>query len=246
MEIFLDTARVEEVREAVAWGVVSGVTTNPSLMMRAGRGDYQTVAQELCYLVQGPISAEVVSEDATGMVEEARRIAQWSPHVVIKIPITEEGLKAIHALNALEVDPDTLCNGCPWLGQCDTPLENARELVSLWGVRVNCTLIFSPNQALLAALAGAAFVSPFVGRLDDAGHDGMRVVADIVNIFSTYDLDTRVIAASIRHPLHITQAALARADIATVPFAVLKQAIHHPLTDVGVRRFLEDWAKVKT
>jgi len=245
MEIFLDTAKVEEIRQAVAWGIVSGVTTNPSLMMRAGRGDYQEVTQEICSLVQGPISAEVVSEDATGMVEEARRIAQWSPHVLIKVPITEEGLKAIHAISALEVDPDTLCNGCPWFGKCDTPIEKARELAALWGVRTNCTLVFSANQALLAALAGATFVSPFVGRLDDAGHDGMQIVADIVNIFDTYDIDTRVLAASIRHPLHITQAALAGADIATVPFAVLQKAIHHPLTDVGVRRFLEDWAQVQ-
>jgi transaldolase len=214
-------------------------------MMRAGRGDYQTVTQEICSLVQGPISAEVVSEDASGMVEEARRIAQWSPHVLIKVPIIEEGLKAIHAISALEVDPDTLCNGCPWFGKCDTPIEKARELASLWGVRTNCTLVFSANQALLAALAGATFVSSFVGRLDDAGHDGMQVVADIVNIFDTYDLDTRVLAASIRHPLHITQAALAGADVATVPFDVLQKAIHHPLTDIGVRRFLEDWAKVR-
>jgi len=208
MEIFLDTAKIEEIRQAVTWGVVSGVTTNPSLMMRAGRGDYQAVTQEICSLVQGPISAEVVSEDASGMVEEARRIAQWSPHVVIKVPVTEEGLKAIH-------------------------------------VRTNCTLVFSVNQALLAALAGATFVSPFVGRLDDAGHDGMQIVADIMSIFNAHELDTRVIAASIRHPLHITRAALAGADIATVPFAVLQKAIHHPLTDVGVRRFLEDWAKVQ-
>ena len=245
MEIFLDTAQVDEIRQAVDWGVVSGVTTNPSLMMRAGRGDYQAVTQEICYLVQGPVSAEVVSEDAAGMVGEARRIAQWSPHVVIKVPITEEGLKAIHAISALEVDPDTLCSGCPWFGQCDTPIEKARELASLWGVRTNCTLVFSANQALLAALAGANFVSPFIGRLDDAGHDGMQLVADIVKIYATYDIDTRIIAASIRHPLHITQAALAGADIATVPFPVLQKAIHHPLTDVGVRRFLEDWAKVQ-
>ena len=244
MEIYLDTAKIEEIKEAASWGVISGVTTNPSLMMRAGRGDYQEVTREICYIVQGPISAEVVSLEAEGMVEEARRIAQWSPHVVIKVPTIPEGLKAMKAISKLEVDPQTLCQGCPWFGQCDTPIDKARDLASLWGVRVNATLVFSANQALLAALAGANYVSPFVGRLDDVGNDGMQVVADTVEIFSSYGIETEVIAASIRHPMHITEAALAGADIATVPYKVLVQAVKHPLTDVGVQRFLDDWAKV--
>ena len=133
MEIYLDTANIEEIKEAASWGVISGVTTNPSLMMRAGRGDYQKVIQEICYIVQGPVSAEVVSLEAKGMVEEARRIAQWSPYVLIKVPIIPEGLKAMNAISKLEVDPETLCQGCPWFGQCDTPIDKARDLASLWG-----------------------------------------------------------------------------------------------------------------
>lgn len=245
MDIFLDTANIDEIRKAAEWGIISGVTTNPSLMMKAGRADYKEVAQEICYIVQGPVSAEVVSTDADGMVEEAKAIGQWSPHVVVKVPVTEEGLKALHRIYQLEVDPDTLCHGCPHFGKCDTDIETARELAADWGIRTNATLVFSANQALLAAKAGATFVSPFVGRLDDAGHDGMEIVETIAEIFETYGIETEIIAASIRHPLHITQAALAGADIATVPFAVLSQAIKHPLTDVGVQRFLADWEKAK-
>lgn len=245
MDIFLDTANIDEIREAAEWGIISGVTTNPSLMMKAGRADYKEVAQEICYIVQGPVSAEVVSTDADGMVEEAKVIGQWSPHVVVKVPVTGEGLKALHRIYQLEVDPDTLCHGCPHFGKCDTDIETARELAADWGIRTNATLVFSANQALLAAKAGATFVSPFVGRLDDAGHDGMEIVETIAEIFETYGIETEIIAASIRHPLHITQAALAGADIATVPFAVLSQAIKHPLTDVGVQRFLADWEKAK-
>jgi len=244
MEIYLDTANIDEIREAVKLGVISGVTTNPSLMMRAGRDDYREVTQEICYIVQGPVSAEVTSTEAGEMVEQAKEIAQWSPHVVVKIPITVEGLKAIHALSELVPDSDAMCAGCPWKGKCNTDPEVAHDLALTWGIRINATLAFSANQALLAALAGAAFVSHFVGRLDDAGHDGMAVVADIVEIFETYGLGAQVIAASIRHPLHITQAALAGADIATVPYAILMKAIKHPLTDVGIERFLADWAKV--
>lgn len=245
MDIFLDTANIDEIRKAAEWGIISGVTTNPSLMMKAGRADYKEVAQEICYIVQGPVSAEVVSPDADGMVEEAKVIGQWSPHVVVKVPVTGEGLKALHRIYQLEVDPDTLCHGCPHFGKCDTDIETARELAADWGIRTNATLVFSANQALLAAKAGATFVSPFVGRLDDAGHDGMEIVETIAEIFETYGIETEIIAASIRHPLHITQAALAGADIATVPFAVLSQAIKHPLTDVGVQRFLADWEKAK-
>jgi len=244
MEIYLDTAKIEEIREAAKLGIIGGVTTNPSLMMKAGRGDYKEVTQEICYIVQGPVSAEVTSTKAEEMVEQAKEIAQWSPHVVIKIPVTVEGLEAIHALSQLTPDADAMCVGCPWKGKCDTEPEVAHDLALTWGIRTNATLVFSANQALLAALAGAAFVSPFVGRLDDAGHDGMGVVADIVEIFETYGLGAQVIAASIRHPRHIIQAALAGADIATVPYAVLMKAIKHPLTDVGIERFLADWAKV--
>ena len=244
MQIFLDTAKIEEIREAVELGVISGVTTNPSLMMRAGRGDYKAVAQEICYLVQGPVSAEVTSTEAEEMVEQAKAIAQWSPHVVVKIPVTAEGLRAIHALSKLTPDPDNICQGCPWRGKCQTDPDVAHDLALTWGIRTNATLVFSANQALLAALAGASYVSPFVGRLDDAGNDGMQVVADIVEIFAAYGFETQVIAASIRHPMHIVQAALLGADIATVPYAVLMKAIKHPLTDVGIERFLADWAKV--
>ena len=244
MDIFLDTAKMEEIREAVELGLISGVTTNPSLMMRAGRADYKDAVREICQLVQSRISAEVVSSDPQGMLAEAREIATWSPHVVVKIPTTTSGLKAMKMISEEEIDLNTLCQGCPWFGQCDTPIEAARELAELWGIRINATLVFSANQGLFAATAGASFVSPFVGRLDDIGDDGMQVVADIVQIFETYGIECEVIAASIRHPLHIAQAALVGADIATVPYAVLMQAIRHPLTDIGVERFLADWAKV--
>lgn len=243
MEIFLDTAKIEEIREAAKLGIISGVTTNPSLMMRAGRSDYKEVTQEICYIVQGPVSAEVTELEADKMVEQAKEIAQWSPHVVIKIPVTAEGLQAICTLFESEVDPESICQDCAWLGQCDTDLDIAQHLVRIWGIRTNATLVFSANQALLAALAGAPFVSIFVGRLDDAGNDGMQVVADTVEIFETYGFDTEIIAASIRHPMHIVEAALLGADIATVPCDVLMKAIKHPLTDVGIERFLTDWAK---
>jgi len=244
MMIFLDTAKIEEIRAAAELGVISGVTTNPSLMARAGRADYKNVAQEICYIVQGPVSAEVVSQDADGMVEEARRIAQWSPHVVIKVPVTEEGLKAMSRLSKMTPDPDAICEGCPWRGKCETDPDVAHDLALTWGIRTNATLVFSVNQALLAALAGADYVSPFIGRLDDAGNDGMQVLRDIVEVFDIHGFETQIIAASIRHPMHVVEAALAGADIATVPYTVLMKALKHPLTDVGVKRFLEDWAKV--
>jgi transaldolase len=167
MKLFLDTANIEEIREIAAWGVLSGVTTNPSLMAQAGRGDYKAVAQEICYLVQGPVSAEAVSLDAEGMTAEAKEFAVWSPHVVVKIPTIEEGLKAMHRIRKLKVDLDRLCQGCPWLSRCDTPIDKARDLAAQWGIRINATLVFSAAQALLAATAGASYVSPFVGRLDD-------------------------------------------------------------------------------
>lgn len=213
MRIFLDTANLDEIRQAVRLGVVSGVTTNPSLMAREEGVSFKETIKEIAGLIPGPISAEVTARDAAGMVAQAREISSWMPNVVVKVPIDAEGLAATAQL-------------------------------SQEGVKTNLTLCFSANQALLAALAGATYVSPFVGRLDDAGHDGMALVADIVEIFGYYDLPTQVIAASIRHPLHVVAAAKAGAHIATVPFKVLMQMIQHPLTDVGITRFLEDWQKV--
>jgi len=244
MDIFLDTAKIDEIRAVVKMGLISGVTTNPSLMMKASRGDYREVTREICYLVQNRISAEVVSTDPEGMLAEAKEIATWSPHVMVKIPTVAAGLQAMKLISQEEVDLNRLCQACPWFGKCDTDIDTARDLASSWGIRINATLVFSPNQALFAATAGASFVSPFVGRLDDIGHDGMQVVADTVEIFDYYGIETQVIAASIRHPLHITQAALAGADIATVPYDVLMKALQHPLTDIGLERFLADWAKV--
>ncbi len=244
MEVFLDTANLDEIREVAQMGLITGVTTNPSLMMRSGRADYKEVAREICYIVQGHVSAEVISMDAEGMLAEAREIATWSPYVAVKIPTIPEGLKAMNLVSQEEVNLDRLCQGCPWFGKCDTHIEIAREFAAAWGIRVNATLVFSPNQALFAATAGASYVSPFIGRLDDIGHDGMQVVTDMAAIFDTYGIGTQIIAASIRHPLHITQAALAGANIATIPYAVLMKALRHPLTDIGVERFLADWEKV--
>lgn len=213
MKIFLDTANVDEVREAASWGVLSGVTTNPTLVAKEGR-DFQQVIREICSLVEGPVSAEVIATEAPQMIEEARVLAKLSPQVVIKIPITSEGLIAVHKLK--------------------------QE-----GIRTNVTLIFSANQALLAARAGASFVSPFVGRLDDINQDGSQVIAETSQIFSSYYLETEIIAASVRHPLHFTQAALLGADIATVPMSVLRKLLFHPLTEEGIQRFLADWSKVQ-
>lgn len=212
MELFLDTANVDEIRDAYALGVISGVTTNPSLIAREGR-DFVQVVREIASLVDGPISAEAVSTEAPAMIAEARELAAIHPNIVVKIPMTGEGLKAVKKLSAE-------------------------------GIKTNVTLVFSANQALLAALAGAAYVSPFVGRLDDIGQDGMELVEDIMEIYTNYDFDTRVIAASIRHPLHVTMAAKAGADIATVPYKVLMQMLKHPLTDLGIEKFLADWATV--
>ena len=244
MRIFLDTASIDEIREMAALGILDGVTTNPSLMAKQGRTDYKNVTQEICFLVQGPVSAEVISTDAEGMVREALEICQWSPHVAVKIPFTTEGLKALKALRGRHPDPETICAGCPWLGQCDTPLDTARELVRARPIQFNVTLIFSANQALLAAKAGAAYVSPFVGRLDDAGNDGMRVIEEIRTIFDNYGIETQILTASCRHPMHIVQAALIGSDVATVPYDVLKKAMRHPLTDAGVQAFTTDWQKV--
>jgi transaldolase len=210
MQLWLDTADVEEIRAASRFGVVSGVTTNPSLWAKAASGtDYRDVVLEICSIIDGPISAECLAQDVKGLVQEARNIASWHPNVVVKIPLDENGLEAIYRV--------------------------AKE-----GIKVNTTLIFQPNQAMLAAQAGATYVSPFVGRLDDIGHDGMAVVRDIVEIFDRYHFPTQVLAASLRHPLHVVQAAQAGAHIATMPYSVLRSMFKHPLTDAGMQKFLED------
>ena len=214
MRIFLDTANIEEIRHAANLGVISGITTNPSLVAKEQQADLKAAILEICSIVDGPISAEVINlETPEAMIQEAREVSSWAPNVVVKIPITEKGLQAV-------------------------------SLLSRENVKVNMTLCFSVNQAILAALAGATYVSPFVGRLDDVGHDGMKLVGEIVEIFSHYRLTTQVIAASIRHPLHCIAAAKAGAHIATVPYKVLMQMIQHPLTDVGIARFSEDWQRL--
>ncbi|MBI4328964.1 MAG: fructose-6-phosphate aldolase [Chloroflexi bacterium] len=214
MRIFLDTANLDEIRQGVRLGVLSGVTTNPSLVAQEGVSDFREHIQRICSLVDGPVSAEVVSKTVEEMVEEGREISSWAPNVAVKLPVTAAGLEATAVL-------------------------------SRQGVVVNQTLCFSVNQALLAARAGASYVSPFVGRLDDVGNDGMQVVADAVSLFERYNLKAQVIAASLRHPMHCVQAAKVGAPIATMPFKVLMQMIEHPLTDVGQARFLRDWEKVQ-
>ena len=213
MRIFLDTANVDQIRQGVKLGVVSGITTNPSLISKEGLADYKAVVKEICKIVHGPVSAEVVVEGVEPMIKQARDIATWASNVVIKVPATTDGLEVISVLSKEDI-------------------------------KINMTLCFSLNQALLGALAGATYVSPFVGRLDDIGHDGMELVGDIVGVFEYYQLTTEVIAASIRHPEHCVVAAKAGAHIATVPYKVLMQMIQHPLTDAGVTRFLADWQRV--
>ncbi len=245
MIIFLDTANIDEIREMAELGIIDGVTTNPSLMAKVGRLDYQNVVQEVCYLVQGPVSAEVISTEAEGMIEEAMNILQWSPHVVVKIPFIEEGLKALKALRGRHADPETICAGCPWQDECGTSRKKAYEMVIDEAIHFNVTLIFSANQALLAAKAGATYISPFVGRLDDAGNGGMQVVQDIRIILDNFGFDAKIITSSTRHPMHVTEAAVIGSDVATIPYGVLKKTIAHPLTSVGVARFTADWEAVE-
>jgi transaldolase len=215
MKFFIDTANLDEIKEAASLGVLDGVTTNPSLLAKEkDKGDFKTILRKICEVVDGPVSAEGVCPDCAGLVKEAEELAKIHKNIVVKVPITKEGIKAIKILSAK-------------------------------GVRTNCTLIFTPIQALLAAKAGASFVSPFVGRLDDASHVGMELVEQIVTVFRNYDISTEVIVASIRNPLHVVDAAMMGADIATIPFKVIEQLIQHPLTDVGIKKFLEDWEKVK-
>jgi len=214
MRLFLDTANVEHIKHGVEIGVVTGVTTNPSLVSKEGKVDYKKLVQQICSIVPGPVSTEVISQDVSGMLAEAREISKWAKNVAVKIPSTMEGVEVTHQL--------------------------ARE-----NIKVNFTLCFSVNQALLAALAGAAYVSPFVGRLDDVGEYGMGLVEDIIDVYQQYSyIKTEVIAASIRQPGHCIEAAQAGVHIATIPYQVLMQMIKHPLTDVGVVRFMEDWEKV--
>jgi len=213
MKLYLDTANVEEIKTAARWGVISGVTTNPSLAAKENE-DFCKILPSICNIIDGPISAEVVSMDYEGIVKEARELAGVHKNVVIKIPVMPEGLGAVKTLSAE-------------------------------GIRVNVTLVFSVNQALLAARAGAAFISPFLGRLDDIGQTGVDLVRDIVDMIDLHDLDSELIAASIRHPEHVPAVALAGAHIATLPFKVLEQMFKHPLTDIGIEKFLSDWKKTQ-
>ncbi|MBI4267192.1 MAG: fructose-6-phosphate aldolase [Chloroflexi bacterium] len=213
MRIFLDTANIDQLKKAAKLGVVSGVTTNPSLVSKEGVKDYESAIKKICSIIPGPVSTEVLVEGVEPMVKQARQISSWAPNVVVKIPATSEGLEVTSTL--------------------------AKE-----GIKVNFTLCFSLNQALLGAAAGATYVSPFVGRLDDIGSDGMQLVKEIVEVYSKYNLKTEVIAASIRHPQHCVVAAKLGAHIATVPYNVLTQMIQHPLTDIGISRFLADWKRV--
>jgi transaldolase len=209
MKIFLDTADIDEIRFAARWGVLEGVTTNPTLFSKVG-GSYDEVVTQICQITPGPVSAEVVADDLKGMLREGRHFSKLAPNVVVKIPMSEVGMEAIARLAAE-------------------------------GIKTNCTLIFSSNQGLLAAKAGASLLSPFVGRLDDINQDGMGVVRELVAMVNAHDLETEVLAASIRHPRHVTEAALAGAHIATVPIKVLRQMVRHPLTDAGIDQFRRDW-----
>ena len=212
MKFFIDTADINEIKAALEIGIIDGVTTNPSLIAKTGK-DFKTVVDEICAVVDGPISVEAISMDAEGLIKEARELSKVNKNIVVKIPMTEEGLKAVKKVN--------------------------QE-----GIHTNVTLVFSPTQAILAAKAGATYISPFVGRLDDISHIGMDIVGQIVTIYDNYDFSTEVIVASVRNPLHVVEAALLGADVSTIPFNVIKQLVKHPLTDIGIEKFLSDWKKV--
>jgi transaldolase len=213
MKLFLDTADIEEIRTAVRWGVIDGVTTNPTLYAKVG-GSYEKILEEICRLTPGPVSAEVVAEDVEGMLREGRAFAKIAPNIVVKVPMMEAGLEAISIF--------------------------AEE-----GIKTNCTLIFTANQGLLAAKAGASLLSPFVGRLDDINEDGLTVIRELTQIVDVYGLDAEIIVASVRGPRHVTESALLGAHIATLPFKVLQQMVKHPLTDKGIVAFQNDWKKAK-
>ena len=213
MKFFIDTANIEEIKKGIEMGLVDGVTTNPTLLSKEKKDPQRTI-KEILSIVEGPVSLEVIAKDSKGMCEEARKLSSLGTNAVIKIPMTEEGMKAVRVL-------------------------------SQEGIKTNVTLIFQPVQALIAAKAGADYVSPFIGRLDDISVRGMEVIEDTITIFSNYGYETEIIVASIRHPLHVLQAAIIGADIATIPFNVLKQLMSHPLTDIGLERFLKDWESIK-
>jgi transaldolase len=214
MKFFIDTANVDHIREIASLGILDGVTTNPTLLAKEKeRGSFQDVIRQICEIVGGPVSAEVVAPNAEGMIKEGRTLAKIHEHVVVKIPMVAEGLKAIVGLTAE-------------------------------GIRTNCTLVFSSNQAMLAAKAGATLISPFIGRLDDAGHLGMDLIRDLMVIFDNYEIESELLVASVRNPTHVTDAMLAGADIVTIPYQVFHQMIRHPLTDIGMAKFLEDWKKL--
>jgi len=211
MKFFIDTANVKEIRDAASLGILDGVTTNPSLVAKEGK-DFHRVLREIVSIVNGPISAEVTAMDRDGMVTEGRELAAIHPNIVIKLPLTAEGLRACKVLSQEEI-------------------------------KTNVTLCFSPSQALLAAKAGATYISPFIGRLDDISHDGMELIGMIRTIYDNYGFETEILAASLRHPRHVVESALAGADVATIPHKVIKQLIHHPLTDLGLEKFMADWKK---
>ena len=214
MKLFIDTADIDEIRTIASWGVLDGVTTNPSLFAKTSGQTYDEVLQEICGITSGPVSAEVVAEDVEGMVREGRHFAKIADNIYVKVPMSVEGLEALARFRSE-------------------------------GIKTNCTLIFTANQGLLAAKAGANLLSPFVGRLDDINQDGMIVIRDLVSIVEIHELDAEVLAASIRNPLHVTQAALAGSHIATLPFNVFQQMVHHPLTDKGIAQFRADWDKAR-
>jgi transaldolase len=215
MKFFLDTANLDEIRDAAGIGILDGVTTNPTLVSKEGeQKGFKQLVREICEIVNGPVSAEVISTDVERMLDEARDLAEIHPHVVVKMPLTEQGIRAT-------------------------------KIVSDEGIKVNVTLVFSPSQALIAAKAGATYVSPFVGRLDDISEIGMNIVKDIVDIYKNYAFNTQVLVASIRHPVHVVEAGKAGAHVATMPYKVFKQLLRHPLTDVGLERFLSDWKDLK-
>ncbi len=214
MKFFIDTANIDEIKEAAAMGILDGVTTNPSLVSKEGK-DFKTLLDEILEVVDGPVSAEVISTDYEGMMKEARELAAIHKNIVVKIPLIKDGIKAVKSLSA----------------------EN---------IQTNVTLCFSPSQALLAAKAGATYISPFVGRLDDISHDGMALIEQIVTIYENYGYHTEVLVASIRNPLHLVDAAMMGADVATIPFKVITQLFKHPLTDIGIEKFLSDWKKLQS
>ena len=211
MKFFLDTANIDEIKAGAALGIVDGITTNPSLVAKEGK-DFKTLVKQICEIIPGPVSAEVVSTQCDGMMKEARELAKIAPNIIVKLPTIPEGVKAL-------------------------------KICVAEGIKVNCTLIFQPTQALIVAKVGATFCSPFLGRLDDIGHDGMALIDEIRCIYDNYNFKTEILAASLRHPLHVVQAAKAGADIGTMPYSVFKQLLNHPLTDIGLERFLADWKK---